>query len=724
MFHNALDPEVPAKTAEITQANLELQRTNEVLKAKIEEHKLIEGMLRLQRDLAITLVSSNNILEVLGQIFDVALKVEGIDGGAVYLVNDIGGVDMVLHKGLSERFAEGCSHCDPNSPRARIVKAGKWIFRDSLYIATSPFSDLRDEGLRSIADFPVKYNGQPIAAIILASRTHDEIPINARTTLEAIAASTEGILARIKAEEALKESERRYRELADLLPQTVYELDDQGNVIFVNRFGLETFGYTWADLKKGVHFLDGVAPEDRIRIEENFRITFGQSFRPGPHGREYQMLRKDGSTFPAVVYPAQIVREGKVVGQRGIISDISEHKRAEEAMRLAKEAALEAVRVKSEFLANMSHEIRTPMSAVVGLTGLLLDSDLDAEQREWIETIRNSGDALLSTINDILDFSKIESGRMGLERQAFDLRKFVKASCDLIAASAAEKGLNLDCRIEEIVPVVIITDPTRLRQILVNLLGNAVKFTEKGDVTLTVDAVQWDDGRFELYFAVKDTGIGIPQEELDKLFQSFSQGDMSTTRKYGGTGLGLAISKRLVEIMGGKIWFDSEEGKGSTFHFTVPVEASSFHLQSLEESPVKAQGGSQFNAQSKVCSDMRILLAEDNVVNKKVIQQMLKKLGYETDLAANGIEVLEALKKQKYDLVLMDIQMPEMDGLEAATQIHRTLTENERPVIIALTACAMEGDRERCLDAGMDGYISKPVKMEDLRAALKNIKVE
>lgn len=722
MFHNALDPEVHAKTAEIDQANLELQRTNEVLKAKIEEHKLIEGMLRLQRDLAITLVSSDNIKEVLSQIFDAALKVESIDGGAVYLVNDSGGVDMILHKGISERFVEGCSHCDPNSPRAHIVKAGRWIYRDSSYIATSSFSDLRDEGLRSVADFPVKYRDQIIAAIILASRTHDEIPQNARTTLEAIAALTEGILARIKAEEALKESERRYRELADLLPQTVYELDAKGNVVFVNSFGLETFGYTRADLKKGVHFLEVVTPEDRKRIEENFRRSFEQSFRPWPYSQEYRMLRKNGSTFPAVVYPAQIIREGKVIGQRGIISDISEHKRAEEAMRLAKEAALESARVKSEFLANMSHEIRTPMNAVIGLTGLLLDSDLDAEQREWIETIRNSGDALLSTINDILDFSKIESGRMGLERQAFDLRKFVEASCDLIAASATEKGLNLDCRIEEIVPVVIISDPTRLRQILVNLLGNAVKFTEKGDVTLTVDAVQWDDGRFELYFAVKDTGIGIPQGELDKLFQSFSQGDMSTTRKYGGTGLGLAISKRLVEIMGGKIWFDSEEGKGSTFHFTVPVEASSLHLQSVEESPVKAQGGSQFNAQSKVCSNMRILLAEDNVVNKKVMQQMLKKLGYETDLAANGIEVLEALKKQKYDLVLMDIQMPEMDGLEAATQIRRTLTENERPVIIALTACAMEGDRERCLDAGMDGYISKPVKMEDLGAALKNVK--
>lgn len=715
------------RTAEIIRANQKLRKANEILQAKIEEHKRVEELLQLQRDLAITLSSSDSIKEALDQIFGAALKVEGIDGGAVYLVNDSGGVDMVLHRGISDKFVEGCSHCDPDSPRARIVKAGEWIYRNCLYIATSQFSDLRKEGLRSIADFPIKYNGQVIAAIILASRTYDEIPLNARTALEALAASTEGIIARIKAEEALKESERRYRELADLLPQTVYELDAQGNVIFVNSFGLETFGYTQADLVKGVHFLDAVIPEDQKRIEEDFRQSFKQSSEPEQHGYEYEMQRKDGITFPAAVYPAQIIRDGKVMGQRGIIIDISERKQSEKAMKLAMEAAKEAATAKAEFLANMSHEIRTPMNAVIGMTGLLLDSNLDAEQRECVETIRNSGDALLSLINDILDFSKIESGKMGLENQIFDLKNFVEVSMDLVAANAAEKGLNLAYRIDEGVPDAIASDPTRLRQILINLLSNAVKFTEKGEVEVSITSSRTfkDAGhghrlghrlgpRHQLHFAIKDTGIGIPPDRINKLFQSFSQVDMSTTRKYGGTGLGLAISRRLVEIMGGQIWVESEVGKGSTFHFTMPVDASSVNLLDTKEVPAKPQSNTLCNTHI----NMRILLAEDNAVNKKVVSRMLGKLGYRADMAADGVEVLRALKRQNYDLVLMDIQMPEMDGLEAASQIRKLWPAAEQPRIIALTAYALEGDREKCLEAGMDGYISKPIKMEDLRAAL------
>ncbi len=705
-----------ARTVELIRENQELQKANDALRTTIAEHERIEELLRLQHDLAVTLSSSDSIRDALAQIFYAALKVEGIDGGAVYLVNDAGGIDMVLHKGISNEFAAVCAHCNPDSPRARIVKAGEWIYRDSSYIATSQFDDLRKEGLRSLADFPVKYNGQPIAAIILASRTYDVIPPNARVALESLAASIEGIIARIKAEEALRESERRYHELADLLPQTIYELDAQGNIVFANSSGLEIFGYTQADLMKGMHFLDAVVPEDRERMMENFRVSFGQSLRPRQYAAEYRMLRKDGSTFPAVVYPAPIVREGKVVGQRGIITDISERKQDEKVLLLAKEAAEEAAKAKAEFLANMSHEIRTPMNAVIGLTDLLLSSNLDTEQREYVETIRSSGDALLAIINDILDFSKIESGRMGLENQAFDLRSFAEETLYLMASSATEKGLSLAYWIDESVPKVIISDSTRLRQILINLLSNAVKFTEKGDVVLSIDAAMWKDGRFELHFSVKDMGIGIPSNRIDELFLSFSQVDMSTTRRYGGTGLGLAISKRLVEILGGKIWVESKLGKGSTFHFTIPVEvpSSTVRMPDKKEVPKKPQSNIQCDAHV----DMRILLAEDNEVNKKVVSQMLKKLGYRADMASNGLEVLKALERQAYDLVLMDIQMPEMDGLETARQIRKCWPAAEQPRIIALTAYAMEGDRERCLESGMDGYMAKPVKMEDLRSAL------
>ncbi len=257
--------------AEIIRMNRELLLANEMLQAKIEEHKQIEELLRLQRDLAVALSHSGSIIEALGKIFDAVLQVESIDCGAVYLVNDGGDVEMVLHRGLSDRFVSGCRYCDRNSARAGIVKAGEWVYRDRSYIESSPFEDLRKEGLSAVADFPVKHNDQPIAALILASRTFDEIPKNARMALEALAASTTEIIARIKAEESLLESERRYRELAELLPQTVFEIDLKGNIIFANSFGLEAFGYTSAELKRGLHVLDVTSPQERERVMANFQ---------------------------------------------------------------------------------------------------------------------------------------------------------------------------------------------------------------------------------------------------------------------------------------------------------------------------------------------------------------------------------------------------------------------------------------------------------------------
>ena len=398
-----------------------------------------------------------------------------------------------------------------------------------------------------------------------------------------------------------------------------------------------------------------------------------------------------------------------------IFSDITERKRSDEDLLRAKEAAEAAARAKSEFLANMSHEIRTPMNAVIGFTDLLLDEDLTEKQRDYLKTIKSSGDSLLTIIDNILDLSKIEAGMIELECRKVHLASCLEEAVRQVEAIAMQKGLKLSWQIDEDAPEDIISDPTRLRQILVNLLSNAVKFTEIGEVTARVSCSVQNSGSYEIHFAIKDTGIGIPEDKMSRLFRPFSQIDASTTRRYGGTGLGLAICKRLVDQIGGRIWAESRPGQGSTFNVVIFARAPEADTKSrgTSEVPAHPEGRVLLESNSKSPS---ILLAEDNIVNQKVIIQMLGKLGLKADIAANGLEVLQMMEKKRYDIILMDILMPEMDGLEATRIIH--LRMKEPPKIIAMTASVLDGDREMCFKAGMDGFVSKPTKIDELKSAL------
>jgi PAS domain S-box-containing protein len=508
-------------------------------------------------------------------------------------------------------------------------------------------------------------------------------------------------------------AEARYQMLLDQMTAVVFmvALDKGIGEAYVSPQIEAMLGFTRAEwLEEPIRWYRQVHPEDK----ERWSIEAAQFFLTGePLRSVYRVIARDGR----VVWfqcEAKMVRrkDGRPWFIHGVGFDVTEIKVAQQSLETSLEAAQAAVRTRNEFLANMSHEIRTPINGIMGMTQLALDTELTPEQTSYLRTVSGSADSLLEIVNDILDFSKIESHKIELEIVEFDPLRCIEEAMRQLAIRAREKGLEITSHVAAGLPTRLLGDAHRLRQVLTQVVGNAIKFTEAGEVALRVEEEDCPPGQVRLHFQVKDTGIGISREKRETIFAPFYQADGSSTRKYGGTGLGLTIASRLVQLMDGRIWVDSEPGAGSTFHFTVGFGAGAAAIEAQEQAA--AHDGTQ--------RALRILVVEDNPVNRKVAVGILQKRGHLVQTAENGLEALRALKTGPFDVVLMDIQMPEMDGLQATTVIREMeRTSGAHIAIVAMTAHAMKGDREICLAAGMDAYLTKPIMPKDLLAALRDL---
>jgi PAS domain S-box-containing protein len=713
------------------------------------------------------------------------------------------------------------------------------------------------QGLRgALAGLPVLDSGLAVLMRILPQRVEDLAMLQLLMLVLALTGLLIGaiISERNSASTRLTNEEERMRSILESTAEGIYGIDPQGICTFMNPAAIQLLGFSPSEAALGKDLNCSFFPpsEDHEGCHEPGNIVRVARTGENYHGTDDILWRSDGASFPAEIWAHPIRVQGSVVGAVVGFVDRTKRKLEEEALRKAKEAAEAANQSKSEFLANMSHEIRTPMNGILGMTSLALDTSLTQEQREYLNLVKTSGESLLRLLNDILDLSKIEARKLDLESTLFSPAECMQDALQLLALSARAKYLDFCWSCSADVPRLVRGDPMRLSQVLINLVGNGLKFTESGEIAIYTRVLALEEGGILLEFTVSDTGIGIPKEKQDQIFEAFAQGDMSTTRRYGGTGLGLSISERLVRLMGGALRVESEPGRGSSFIFTVRMElataaeafqsdlrqtkplvnrrilvvaenhhdlttlislirewgaasigassgeqavkflnektispdaivivpalgglkaeALAVHLRELAAAtipvliiyapcilmnapstklpealqigkPIRAEGvrnalesfwstaiapDSAGQASMRTPEGgLRILVAEDNTVNQRLIGRMLEKLGHRPQITSNGLDALEHLQREKFDLVLMDMQMPVMDGLEATAKIRDLERDSTRHLpIIALTANAFEEDRQQCLRAGMDSFLVKPISLAELRSEILKIRAE
>ena len=528
-----------------------------------------------------------------------------------------------------------------------------------------------------------------------------------------------GVIQILEDATASRQAEAQLRKLYQAVessPVSVVITSLDGAIEYVNPRFCQTTGFSKEEVEgENPRLLKSGEQSPHVYNELWQAITNGRPWRG-----ELQNRKRNGELYWERAHISPVIDEtGRVTNFVAVKEDITEQKRVEAELEESRREAESANQAKSVFLANMSHEIRTPMNAIIGMTELTLDTDLTDEQRDYLETVKSSGEHLLNLIDNILDLSKIEAGKMDLEAGRFNLRSAVDGVLKGLATRAVSRGLEISSRFHPETPELLIGDPIRLRQIILNLVGNAVKFTAQGQVRVEIEPMTKLTDRVELRIIVSDTGPGLSPEQQEIIFEPFSQADNSTTRKYGGSGLGLTISKRLVELMGGQIWVNSQPGQGATFGFTAWFDLDRTAAPVETDDPV-GDPGRPTVVKGVDLSELNILVAEDNPVNQKMTLVMLERRGARVTVVSNGRQAVEATRRERFDLILMDVQMPEMDGLEATEIIRRELTvAGGCPPIIALTAHAMKGDREKFLAAGMDDYLSKPMAPQKLYRAVE-----